>query len=100
MKLVRRKRKRESLLFLWVGEGYFIANERGEKVIWVHDPFTVMEYYPSRHGENTAMAEGLEMRPRRRYPKRRLRPKKGRPLIYLPPNWEQLLLPWPWPRRK
>ena len=100
MKLVRRKRKRESLLFLWVGEGYFIANSRGEKVIWVHDPFTVMEYYPSRHGENTAMIEGLEMRPRRRAPKRRLRPRKGRPLIYPPPGWEQLTFPFPFVTRK
>ena len=100
MKLVRRKRKRESLLFLWVGEGYYIANERGKKVIFVHDPFTVMEYYPSRHGENTAMAEGLEMRPRRRVPKRRLRPRKGRSLIFLPPGWEQLTFPFPFTRRK
>ncbi len=98
MKLVRRKRKRESLLFLWKGEGYYIQNERGQKVIWVPDPYIVMEYYPSRRGEKPAMTEGLEMRPRRRLPKRRLRPRKGRPLVYLPPEWEQLTFPFP--RRK
>ena len=75
MKLVRRKRKRKPRLVIWVGHGYFTANSRGEKVIWVHDPYLVVEYFPSRRGENSAMIEGLEMRPRRRFGGRRLIPR-------------------------
>ena len=84
MKLVRRKRKREPRLCRYQIENYFV---------W--------EWFPSRPcrpGKEPMIPAGVDPSgptPRKRV--RRLRPRKGRPLIFLPPGWEQLILPFPPP---
>lgn len=87
MKLVRRKRKREARLCIYHFPGYHV-------VAWFPSR-------PCRPGKEPIVTEGMEPRgptpPKR---ERRLRPRKGRPLIFLPPGWEQLTLPFPFVPRK
>ena len=81
MKLVRRKRRRKPRLCIYVAE---------------NADYLVIDWFPSRPckpGKETIIPEGVE--PCRRLPRKRLRPRKGRPLVFPPPGWEQLLLPFP-----
>jgi hypothetical protein len=82
VKLVRRKRRRKPRLCVYIVENYL-----------------VIDWFPSRPckpGKKIIIPDGVE--PCRPLPRKRLIPRKGRPLVFLPPGWEQLTFPFP--RRK
>jgi len=87
VKLVRRKRRRKPRLCFYSLGKY-----------WATEWFPSRPYKP---GKEPFIPEGAELHgptpPKR---ERRLRPRKGRRLIYPPLGWDQLTFPFPFVPRK